>query len=52
MIELPPLNASLHNVLEFSRVVPFGGPVRHIKMGFDHIVYVPQQQGGPLLNVV
>ena len=52
MVELPTFDPALYNVLKFSGIVPFGGLVCHLKMGLDHIAYIPQQQGGPLLNVV
>ena len=52
MIELPPLDAALDNVLELARVIPGSGFVRHIKMGLNDIVHIPQQQRRPLLDVV
>ena len=52
MVELPPLDAPLDDVLELARVVAGGGLVRHVKVGLDDIAHVPQQQGGPLLDIV
>ena len=52
MIELSPLDAALDNVLELARVIPGSGFVRHIKMGLNDIVHIPQQQRRPLLDVV
>ena len=52
MIKLSFLNPTLHNILEFSRVVSRCGVFRHLKMGLNHIAHIPQQQCGALLNLL
>ena len=52
VVELASLDAPLYNVLKFAGVVAGGGPLSHFKVGLNHIVYVPQQHGSPLLNVL
>ena len=51
MVELPPLDTALDNILKFSRIVSWRSLGCHFKMGLDHIAHIPQQQCGPLLDV-
>ena len=52
MIELPLLNAALGDVLEFAAVVAGGHFLRdQVKVGLNDVAHVPQQQGGPLLDI-
>ena len=52
VIGLPLADAAGHDVLEFAGVVRRRRFVRHLKVGFDHIGHVPQQQRCPLLDLV
>ena len=52
VVELPLFDAALDNVLKLARIVSGGGLTGHVKMGLNNIPHIPQQQGGPLLNVV
>ena len=52
VVELPLFDAALDNVLKLARIISGGGLTGHVKMGLNDIPHIPQQQGGPLLNVV
>ena len=51
-IGLTPAQAALDDVLKLSRIIRGAGLAREIEMGFDHIMHVPQQGGGPLHDVL
>ena len=53
MIKLPFPDAPFGNVLKLPLTVPRSGLFRNkLKVGLDDVAHIPQQQGGPLLDVV
>ena len=52
VIKLPFLEPASHDVLKFSGIVSGRRFLRHLKMSLDHIPHIPQQQSGPLLDLL